>query len=242
MTADAFRWYRWLEAVNKRSDIRSATPRVAIGLACRANNKTGRCHPGEEWLMRNCAVGRRTVTYAIADLRRIGALLVLKPGGWRRRAEYELVPAENWLVGRTDVRTTDGVVVRTDRHLQGAQIDTHRAHPRAHLTTKELSTSTTAAPPPDGRYVADRDPDVTAGPETPHASVRPAADDVSTSGQKQRRQQQDGGGGGEHLPDNGEDADPPVMSWKDVRNAIRGRGPSGLRKFKIDPPPWESSR
>ena len=212
----AFQWYAWLEAVNKRPDITPSTVRVAIQLARRADNETGDCHPGEEWLVENCSVSKRAVTYAIANLRRVGALKVLKPGRWRQRAEYQLVPAENWKpIARNRLRTT-GPVARKKRHLQGAKNDTHSTQPVACLTTEGTTEGTTppvqtSPPPPSASLTSPKKS------KAPASSIesQPVARAYAREGQRQEEEEEekdlqgnvndevndDGGGGGKDLGD-----------------------------------------
>ena len=161
--------------------------------------------------MENCSVSKRAVTYAIANLRRVGALKVLKPGRWRQRAEYQLVPAENWKpIARNRLRTT-GPVARKKRHLQGAKNDTHSTQPVACLTIEGTTEATTppvqtSPPPPSASLTSPKKS------KAPASSIesQPVARAYAREGQRQEEEEEekdlqgnvndevndDGGGGG----------------------------------------------
>jgi biotin operon repressor len=86
--ADAFRFYAWAHAIAQLTDVTPSAKLVAYALA-HANARTGQCNPSQERLAASIGASRRTVSAAIANLRRIGAIRVEHGAG--NRASYQLV-------------------------------------------------------------------------------------------------------------------------------------------------------
>jgi hypothetical protein len=200
-------------------------------------------------LAREAGLSLRVVQRITAKLDRLGLVLKSQPGAegqrGRSRSQYDLDPLWWRLDGVVKAAETEGICAptagaqiagdlgATSDHLD-ATFDDLRA---THAVTRTDFPEKTDPPPPSSaaEYVADRDPDATAVPS------RQEEEEEQQQDLPHQDDDDDVDGGGEHPPDNGEDPAATVTSWKDVHNAIRGRGPSGLRKFKPDPP-WEDGR
>ncbi len=219
MSADAFQWYRWADAVRERTDLRPASKLVADTFPRYADNRTGLCHPGEAVLARRCGLQERAVRFAISQLTSIGALAVLDRGRGSKTSEYRLVPLAGWPVGRPASRPTDdltgtsvpnsGGLLGTNEQVYEAQTSRSNRHTCAtkllkgttHRTASAVSTALEGPPPPPAT-------------EAPRAGAHAGTGAREASGQLRGDGQQteddlsegningDGGGGGEGLEGN----------------------------------------
>jgi hypothetical protein len=91
-STEAFRFYRWAEAVAARSDLSPTMKLVGYALAGHANTKTGLCCPSRKTLAAAIGAKRQnTVSEATAGLVRAGLLAIEHGSG--NRASYVLLSA-----------------------------------------------------------------------------------------------------------------------------------------------------
>jgi hypothetical protein len=95
---NAFRWYRWAEALSRHPKLSDGAKLLAWQLAAQADNDTGECRrrfgkTSRAALAERLAKEPRAITRAVAQLRAVGALTILSEGRHHDAPEYRLEEA-----------------------------------------------------------------------------------------------------------------------------------------------------